>query len=55
MLEHGKDSVILLTGKGRETRMKRGLDYIDTPSDVDYTLHWLAAYNEATEKEEATV
>ena len=29
-------SVILITGKGRETRQKRGLLYIDTPSDVDF-------------------
>ncbi len=45
ILEHGTDKVILLTGKGRETRMKRGLNYIDTPSDVDYTLEYLAAYD----------
>lgn len=45
ILEHGTDKVILLTGKGRETRMKRGLLYIDTPSDVDYTLRYLAEYN----------
>ncbi|MDR1135985.1 MAG: UDP-N-acetylmuramoyl-L-alanyl-D-glutamate--2,6-diaminopimelate ligase [Clostridiales Family XIII bacterium] len=29
-------SVILITGKGRETRQKRGVKYIDTPSDVEY-------------------
>jgi UDP-N-acetylmuramoyl-L-alanyl-D-glutamate--2,6-diaminopimelate ligase len=28
--------VILITGKGRETRQKRGIAYIDTPSDIDY-------------------
>lgn len=28
------DSVILITGKGRETRQKRGTEYIDTLSDV---------------------
>jgi UDP-N-acetylmuramoyl-L-alanyl-D-glutamate--2,6-diaminopimelate ligase len=28
-------SVILITGKGRETRQKRGTEYIDTPSDVE--------------------
>ena len=27
--------VVLVTGKGRETRQKRGIEYIDTPSDVD--------------------
>ncbi|MDR1068008.1 MAG: UDP-N-acetylmuramoyl-L-alanyl-D-glutamate--2,6-diaminopimelate ligase [Clostridiales Family XIII bacterium] len=30
------DYVILITGKGRETRQKRGILYIDTPSDIDY-------------------
>ncbi len=28
-------SVVLITGKGRETRQKRGTEYIDTPSDVE--------------------
>ncbi|GHU49273.1 hypothetical protein FACS1894127_2120 [Clostridia bacterium] len=28
--------VVLITGKGRETRQKRGLLYVDTPSDVEY-------------------
>src|SRR5699024_4378570 len=28
-----KPTVILITGKGAETRQKRGLEYIDTPSD----------------------
>ena len=37
----GKDALILITGKGRETRMKRGTEYIDTPSDVDYVLEAL--------------
>lgn len=30
------DTLILITGKGRETRQKRGTDYVETPSDVDY-------------------
>ena len=34
-------TVILLTGKGRETRQKRGTEYIDCPSDVDYVLKYL--------------
>ena len=29
-------TVILLTGKGRERREKRGTRYVETPSDVDY-------------------
>jgi len=31
-----ENSVVLITGKGRETRQKRGLEYVETPSDVDY-------------------
>ena len=34
-------SVILITGKGAETRQKRGLEYIDTPSDVEYAQTFL--------------
>lgn len=34
-------SVVLITGKGAETRQKRGLEYIDTPSDVDYARAFL--------------
>lgn len=37
----GSDTVILITGKGRETRQKRGTKYIDTPSDVDYVREYL--------------
>ncbi len=38
-------SVILITGKGAETRQKRGIEYIDTPSDVDYTKAFLQEYD----------
>lgn len=38
-------SVILVTGKGAETRQKRGLEYIDTPSDVDYAQAFLREYD----------
>ena len=34
-------AVVLITGKGRETRQKRGLSYITTPSDVDYVQELL--------------
>ncbi len=37
----GKNAVVLITGKGRETRQKRGTQYIDTPSDVDYVNEFL--------------
>ena len=32
---YSSDAVVLLTGKGRETRQKRGTEYIETLSDVD--------------------
>lgn len=43
--ERGGDRVILITGKGRETRQKRGTQYIDTPSDVMYAEKYLAEYD----------
>lgn len=45
ILFSGEKVVVLLTGKGRETRMKRGTLYVDTPSDVDFTLKYLDLYN----------
>ncbi|MCB6993644.1 UDP-N-acetylmuramoyl-L-alanyl-D-glutamate--2,6-diaminopimelate ligase [bacterium 210820-DFI.6.37] len=36
------NTIVLITGKGRETRQKRGTQYIDTPSDVDYVEEFLA-------------
>ena len=38
-------SVLLITGKGAETRQKRGIEYIDTPSDVDYVHTFLREYD----------
>ena len=38
-------SVLLITGKGAETRQKRGLEYIDTPSDVEYVQAFLREYD----------
>jgi len=38
-------SVILITGKGAETRQKRGTQYIDCPSDVAYTAQYLRDYD----------
>jgi hypothetical protein len=37
-----ENTVVLITGKGRETRQKRGVKYIDTPSDVEYVEAALA-------------
>ena len=36
-----KEGVVLIIGRGRETRQKRGLRYVGTPSDVDYLLEAL--------------
>ena len=38
-------TVLLITGKGAETRQKRGTLYIDTPSDVDYVHTYLQEYD----------
>jgi len=35
------NTVVLITGKGRETRQKRGTQYIDTPSDVECVKKYL--------------
>jgi hypothetical protein len=42
--EMGADSVILITGKGNETRQKRGIEYIDCPTDVEYTIKFFGGY-----------
>lgn len=39
--EAADDGIVLITGKGRETRQKRGKEYIDVPSDVDFTEEFL--------------
>ena len=35
------DTILFLPGKGRETREKRGIEYIDTPSDADVVIEYL--------------
>ena len=35
------DTILFLPGKGRETREKRGIQYIDTPSDADVVMEYL--------------
>ena len=45
VLSCDRPSVILITGKGAETRQKRGIEYIDTPSDVDYAQTFLREYD----------
>ncbi|WP_027398180.1 Mur ligase family protein [Anaerovorax odorimutans] len=36
-----ENTIVLITGKGRETRQKRGTKYIDCPSDVEYVQKYL--------------
>ncbi len=38
-------SVVLVAGRGVEPRQKRGVEYIDTPTDVDYTKAFLREYD----------
>lgn len=45
VLDSDKPTVLLLTGKGRETRQKRGTLYIDTPTDVEYVQAFLQEYD----------
>jgi UDP-N-acetylmuramoyl-L-alanyl-D-glutamate--2,6-diaminopimelate ligase len=44
--------VVLVTGKGRETRQKRGTEYVETPSDVEYVSQ---CYESASSSNEPTV
>ena len=44
-----KPTIILLTGKGRETRQKYGTEYLPCISDVEYTEKYLAAYDKRHE------
>lgn len=39
-------TVILITGKGNETRQKYGSEYIDCPSDVEYTIKYMKEYDD---------
>ena len=39
-------TLLLVTGKGGETRQKYGSQYIDCPSDVEYVIRYLKAYDE---------
>ena len=38
-------TVLLITGKGAETRQKRGREYVDVPSDVEYVNTFLQEYD----------
>ena len=41
-----RPSILLITGKGNETRQKYGCEYVDCPSDVEYVKKYLAEYDE---------
>ena len=36
-----EDTILFLPGKGRETREKRGIIYVDTPSDADVVIEYM--------------
>lgn len=38
-------TLLLITGKGAETRQKYGCEYLDCPSDVEYVERYLAEYD----------
>lgn len=40
-----RDSIILITGKGNETRQKRGTEYVPCLTDVDYTKKYLKEFD----------
>lgn len=46
VLEVTEPTVILITGKGNETRQKYGCEYLDCPSDVEFTKKFIAEYDE---------
>ena len=55
IMDCDEPTVVLVTGKGDETRQKRGIQYIDCPSDVEYAKKYLDEYDieheiDATEK-----
>lgn len=45
VMDSEEPSVLLITGKGAETRQKRGTAYIDCPSDVTYAREALREYD----------
>ena len=45
IMEAEGKTILLITGKGNETRQKYGTEYLDCPSDVEYTKKYLAEYD----------
>ena len=47
VLSCDRPSILLITGKGRETRQKRGREYVEVPTDVEYVQTFLREYDAA--------
>ncbi len=47
ILSAGRETVVLVTGKGNETRQKRGTKYVPCETDVEYTKKYLKEYDVA--------
>ena len=45
MQSRRQKALLLVTGKGAETRQKYGCEYLDCPSDVEYVQRYLAEYD----------
>lgn len=45
VMSSGDPSILLITGKGAETRQKRGTEYVTCTSDVDYIRQYLHEYD----------
>ena len=50
---HGRHCILLITGKGNETRQKYGANYLPCISDVEYTKKYLEDYNQRQKETEA--
>jgi len=50
VLEHTGKRVILCTGKGNETTMKRGTEYVPVPTDAQWAVKYLKEYDERQKK-----
>ena len=47
IMECKPPTIILITGKGNETRQKYGTTYAYCPSDVEYVKRYIKEYDEA--------
>lgn len=45
IFEGSERKIVLVTGKGNETRQKRGREYVPCMTDVEYTLKYLKEYD----------